>query len=274
MTDRLWTSAEVAAALNVGVSSVKRWTNDGRLASIRTAGGHRRYAIAAVREFAHAYGYESEFFSDSIPPAAELAQVRRMLLDALERGDAPLAATLIRDAAAQRGTALTLDRLVGQTLREIGELWENGSWGVEAEHQASHIVADAIDRLRPAAAPGSSLALLLTPPAEQHDLPLRMLRVVLEQNSWTTRYIGANTPWNAAGAAVAQLAPALVVLSARSNEPFESPRFIELCRTWVADGITVAIGGEWARGGSAHPEGAIRFRTLVRFEKWLRRGGA
>jgi excisionase family DNA binding protein len=40
---RLLTSAEVAALFRVDVKTVTRWANAGRLTSIRTLGGHRRF---------------------------------------------------------------------------------------------------------------------------------------------------------------------------------------------------------------------------------------
>jgi len=40
---RLLTPAEVAALFRVDVKTVTRWANTGRLTSIRTLGGHRRF---------------------------------------------------------------------------------------------------------------------------------------------------------------------------------------------------------------------------------------
>jgi excisionase family DNA binding protein len=40
---RLLTPAEVAALFRVDVKTVTRWANAGRLTSIRTLGGHRRF---------------------------------------------------------------------------------------------------------------------------------------------------------------------------------------------------------------------------------------
>jgi excisionase family DNA binding protein len=37
------TPAEVAGVFRVDVKTVTRWANDGRLTSIRTLGGHRRF---------------------------------------------------------------------------------------------------------------------------------------------------------------------------------------------------------------------------------------
>lgn len=46
--DRLLTPAEVAAMFRVDPKTVTRWARDGRLASIRTLGGHRRYRESEV----------------------------------------------------------------------------------------------------------------------------------------------------------------------------------------------------------------------------------
>lgn len=45
---RLLTPAEVAALFRVDPKTVTRWAKAGRLTSIRTLGGHRRYAEAEV----------------------------------------------------------------------------------------------------------------------------------------------------------------------------------------------------------------------------------
>ena len=48
-TVRLLTPAEVASMFRVDVKTVTRWANSGRLTSIRTLGGHRRYRESEVR---------------------------------------------------------------------------------------------------------------------------------------------------------------------------------------------------------------------------------
>lgn len=45
----LLTPAEVAAAFRVDPKTVTRWAKSGKLRSIRTLGGHRRYLEAEVR---------------------------------------------------------------------------------------------------------------------------------------------------------------------------------------------------------------------------------
>lgn len=47
---RLLTPAEVAAIFRVDPKTVTRWAKEGKLPSIRTLGGHRRYRETDVRE--------------------------------------------------------------------------------------------------------------------------------------------------------------------------------------------------------------------------------
>lgn len=48
-TEALLTPAEVAAMFRVDPKTVTRWAKSGKLSSIRTLGGHRRYRESEVR---------------------------------------------------------------------------------------------------------------------------------------------------------------------------------------------------------------------------------
>ncbi|GHH67125.1 hypothetical protein GCM10017673_13780 [Streptosporangium violaceochromogenes] len=49
----LLTPAEVAAVFRVDTKTVGRWARAGRLTSVHTLGGHRRYREAEVRALLH-----------------------------------------------------------------------------------------------------------------------------------------------------------------------------------------------------------------------------
>lgn len=268
----LWTSAEAASAFRVGVSSIKRWTDEGELESVRTPGGHRRYTLESLHRFAALRGLTSHLLPDlthldvPIPPPADVT-----LFDALARGDAEAVRALVRpraDSLAKQATFF--DRVVGDALREIGYRWERGQLGVEQEHRASHMIAEALDRLRPAGQIGGKLALLACPPDEWHELPLRLVRLVLEWSGWNTEMAGGSLPWRSALAAMERSNPAMVAFSARSSEPFLQPDFDRLVEHCNARGTRVVVGGEWARGGTGAVDSYLRFRTLRGFERWLR----
>ena len=48
-TERLLTPAEIASIFRVDPKTVTRWAKAGKLSSIRTLGGHRRYRESEIR---------------------------------------------------------------------------------------------------------------------------------------------------------------------------------------------------------------------------------
>lgn len=271
---QLWTSAEVARAFRVGVSSIKRWTDEGELESVRTPGGHRRYTLPAIYRFASIRSLATDFLPrldqtemfEEVPEPADIT-----LYEALAEGNTDAVRQLVTphvSSVVQR--AAFLDRVVGDALREIGYRWERGELGVDEEHRASHMVMEAVDRLRPRLKRAGPLAILACPPDEWHDLPLHLVRLVLEWSEWRTELSGACLPWAAARASVDRTHPALLAFSARSAEPFQHDEFATLLESCIQRGTTVIAGGDWARGGKGGDKGFLRFRTLRGFEKWLR----
>lgn len=266
----------VADALGVGVSTVKRWTDDGLLKAVKTLGGHRRYRIADIYEFA----WELDLPTDGLPPlpVASVALVEGessfdTLLGALIRGDRAVAEALIaRDLANAADRVLVLDQLVGAVMREIGERWENGELGVDEEHRATNIVEEILARQSGAHIhPPVGVALLGCPPTEQHDLPLRLVKLILEWNRWEVHYLGANVPWESLTHMLEALEPDLLLLSARSRTFFDSAEFEEVLSLCASLGIEAAVGGSWARGGPEEERSYRRFRTLKGFDTFLRR---
>ena len=55
-TEALLTPAEVAAMFRVDPKTVTRWAQAGKLSSIRTLGGHRRYRESEVRKLLEGMG--------------------------------------------------------------------------------------------------------------------------------------------------------------------------------------------------------------------------
>ena len=57
--EALLTPAEVAALFRVDPKTVTRWANTGKLTSLRTLGGHRRYRESEVRNLLGGAGLTS-----------------------------------------------------------------------------------------------------------------------------------------------------------------------------------------------------------------------
>lgn len=58
--DRLLTGPEVADLFRVDAKTVNRWAAEGRITSIRTPGGHRRYREGEVRALLRGGGASGE----------------------------------------------------------------------------------------------------------------------------------------------------------------------------------------------------------------------
>lgn len=61
---------EVAKMLATSTSTIRRWTDDGRLPTRRTAGGHRRFRLADVERLRDARHVHSDLRSPAFPPQA------------------------------------------------------------------------------------------------------------------------------------------------------------------------------------------------------------
>jgi putative two-component system response regulator len=75
---RLLTLQEAASTVGVSPSTMRRWADDGRIRAIRTAGGHRRFPLDAVRELATERGPRATV-QPLQPPAEPLPPLARQL---------------------------------------------------------------------------------------------------------------------------------------------------------------------------------------------------
>ena len=66
--ERLLTPGEVAALFRVDPKTVTRWASAGRIGSIRTPGGHRRFRESEVRALLEGEGLAA--FEDDLPPSS------------------------------------------------------------------------------------------------------------------------------------------------------------------------------------------------------------
>ncbi len=68
--DRLLTPGEVAALFRVDPKTVTRWAAAGRIGSIRTPGGHRRFRESEVRALLEGEGMLDETAEPATSPGA------------------------------------------------------------------------------------------------------------------------------------------------------------------------------------------------------------
>lgn len=248
-------TTQVAKALGLSVSTVKRWVDDGVLPAHKTAGGHRKLLLADVLELArrgdlphadlsHLVGTSRR--SPQVAPTEASAEFYQSLL----AGDALRARSLIQGAF-RRGTSIEnlADQIIGLAMTRIGQDWEFGRIDVMEEHRASQLCAAVLYELkavleqragktRPRAVGGA--------PENDHSvLPTLLAQMVLLDAGWDAVNLGPNTPFRSLAKAIKELRPRLLWLSV--CHPVADETFVrdyrELYQQAEKAGVAVAIGG-------------------------------
>jgi excisionase family DNA binding protein len=81
MTELLFTTNDVAKLLQVDKSTVKRWTDEGKLKCFRTPGGHRKFRAEDLSQFTadYSYGISPQDFHPQA--ASDESVIRRMIAE-------------------------------------------------------------------------------------------------------------------------------------------------------------------------------------------------
>lgn len=222
------TTRELAEAIGVSESSVKRWADDGLIRVARTAGGHRRIPVREAVRFVR----ESEAVLVR-PEVLGLEEVRRAERAAEEEGDlgdearrlyaylhagaGPEATGLLASLYLEGwSVARIVDGPVRQSMERMGRLWRHEEAGILIEHRAVDLVIRALARLRHLIAvppEDASVAVGGAPSTDPYLLPSMAAALVLESEGVRATNLGPETPVEVLSLAIERLSPRLVWLS-------------------------------------------------------------
>jgi len=218
---QLLSPAELAQAIGVSESSLKRWVDAGKIRAVRTEGGHRRIPIAEAIRFIRErrqpvvrpelLGLPAEMIM-SVDASKDVDELQRHL----ETGDVRQArARILARYLAGESIAALFDGPLRGALERIGELWKDSEAGIFVEHRASDVVIQLLGQLRAVLEPpiGRPVALGCAAEGDTHLLPSFMAATVLAAESFDAINLGADTPVAALEAAIAQHAPVLLWVS-------------------------------------------------------------
>jgi len=145
----------------------------------------------------------------------ELGDVRAQLRDALLRFDRSSALAAWERLGALPSVRRSEDVLL-PVMREIGDLWEDGTAVVAQEHFASAFVreklAAMIAELDSGVAPGPE-GVCAGAPGELHEFGLMACALQLAAAGWKVLYLGANVPLDDVARVVRERRPALLCTS-------------------------------------------------------------
>ncbi|CAN5911813.1 excisionase family DNA-binding protein [soil metagenome] len=254
VTEPLLKTRQVAQALGMSVSTIKRWVDSGSLRATRTVGRHRLIPVSEALRFAR----ENQLPSADLELLAGLGTGRvetnddrtlEALLTALRRGRTREASDLLRSAYACGAGAIELaDSLIRPAMERIGHDWEAGKLDVYQEHRASRIVESALmDLIRrsPISPEGAPLALGATPEGDLYTIPGLLCELTLREQGWEVVNLGPNLPMVSLASAVLAQQPRLVWLSVHHLQ--DTDRFLQEYSIFHAKasrtGAAVVLGG-------------------------------
>lgn len=227
----LLTSSQAAGLLQVHESSLKRWTNEGRLQPLSTKGGHRRIALTDLIEFVRKERPEAALlrfapYEEEMALAALACRERNNFL--------PLTDLIVRfcdtkppsylvemlrylRAAFEVPLTRAFDLGVTEALKKIGREWAEGTRTIAHEHRFTQKVLDALYGIRrtDADTPATPTPLALVGSAEvcRHEIGAMFVRLALEEAGWRVCYLGSDVPFDEFAGIQAELKANLVAIS-------------------------------------------------------------
>lgn len=215
----LLTPKQVARAIDVSESSVKRWCDKGSINATYTDGGHRKIALADFVAFIRGGKHElvrPEALGLPATSGQSMRVVSRacgLLCKALLRGDELACQQVACDLfLANHSMSVICDDLISATMRRIGDLWECGDAEVFQERQACEIVSRVVHELRnllPTADAESPLAIGCAAPNDPYTIGSETTELVLRASGWRTVLLGGNLPFETISAAIKSHRPKL-----------------------------------------------------------------
>ncbi len=153
--EKLVTPKQVAQAIGVSESSLKRWCDKGLIQTVRTAGGHRRLPVHGVVQFLRDSGQKlvrPELLGlPSTTGQGEMVIERAAegVVEALVAGDEQRCRRLVFDLYLAGQSACSIcDLVLAPAFHEIGRLWGCGDVAVYRERRACEITLRALYDLR------------------------------------------------------------------------------------------------------------------------------
>lgn len=245
---------QVARAIGVSESSVKRWCDKNHLPAMLTAGGHRRIAMNDVVQFLKASGHalvEPEVLGlPAITGRTDrvIDRAAEQFKEALLAGDEMRCRQIAFDLfLAEHSVSTICDQLIASVFEQVGDLWECGTAEIYQERLGCEITLRLMHELRyvlPTPAAKAPLAIGGAPDGDQYNLATTMVELVLRDKGWRAVSLGDNLPLATMMAAISDQRPKLFWLSISHLErPSDFLQEYNQFYNTVGQSVAVVVGG-------------------------------
>lgn len=183
-----------------------------------------------------------------LPCGTPWSEMREVLTASLLAGDWRQGMAMLDGISEPEERLEFFDHALRGAMYEVGRRWEDGTITVAREHLATASVARLLSALPPPNVPEEKRkgkAVVAATANEYHEMGAWLVADALEQDGWTVRFLGANTPIQELVALVAEENPDLLLLSA--SMPFNLchiERTIRGVRALpIGRGLRILVGG-------------------------------
>ena len=214
---------QVAKAIGVGESTVKRWCDRGLIPMAKTAGGHRRLRTADVLAYVVGHGYElssPELLGLPVglgQTSWTIGRARERFQQALVENDELVARQLLLDLVLAKHSITSIcDDVIAESFHLIGDLWNCGDLHVYQERRSCEVCLRLLHEMAssiPSPPPGAPKAIGATISGDVYTLPVTMAGLVLSSLGWNAELLGTNLPFDTLLQATQDVQPRLFWLS-------------------------------------------------------------
>lgn len=174
-------------------------------------------------------------------------------IDSLIKGDRKTCLKYVEDYIRENPDYIKLyEEVFKKSLYDIGEMWEFNKITVAAEHLATSITESLLNHIySDMKLPDSSgkKIILACIEKEEHQVGIKMVADVFENNGWETFFLGSNIPASELIIFIDSIKPDLLALSLSIYFNFTNlEKMIKLIRTRFPD-LPIIIGGQAFRHG-------------------------
>lgn len=219
----LVTPKQVARAINVSESSVKRWCDKGIIPTQYTAGGHRRIPLGGLLEFLRSSTHELVSPEVLGLPATSgrtqrvVERAREQMTESLIAGDERLCRQIAFDLyLAEHSISKICDEVLAKAFEDIGDRWQCGKAEVYQERRGCEVTLRILHDLRSLVAVPSEeapLAIGAAAAGDQYALGTTMVELVLRDAGWNAVSLGDNLPFPTLASAIRDQRPRMFWLS-------------------------------------------------------------
>jgi len=256
------TPRQLAQAIGVSESSMKRWVDEGRVRAARTAGGHRRIPLSDALRFIRESSMElvapeslglPELRTISVNEIDRMATAAQQMTEILGAGDDKRAHALVMGLyLGGESIASIIDGPIRVAMEDIGERWQHSADGLLVEHRATDIVNQVLNQIRVTfpAPQGALRAVGGTLEGDPYLLATLAAACALTTEGIDAIHLGPETPASSLILAARQHDADLVWVSV--NVPTATgtveDQLIELHRAVETEGRRLMVGGKGVSG--------------------------